>query len=55
MITEKTPPQFNFEFALWTRSMVGELIRKKYKVKLNYTMVGRVLRKFGLSPQNLFR
>jgi transposase len=55
MITEKTPTQLNFEFALWTRSMVGELIRKKFKVTLNDTTVGRVLRKSGLSPQKPLR
>ena len=55
MITEKNPTQLNFEFALWTRSMVGELIRKKFKVTLDDTTVGRVLHKLGLSPQKPLR
>jgi transposase len=48
MITEKNPTRLNFEFTLWTRSMVGELIKKKFKVTLNDTTLGMVLRELGI-------
>lgn len=50
-IIGKSPLQLGFEFALWTREMVRDLIRKKYDVKLHAVSVGRLLRKIGLSPQ----
>src|SRR5574338_1094409 len=36
------PQQFKFEFALWTRAMVRELIRKQFKVALSEVSVGRL-------------
>jgi transposase len=50
-VTTKNPLQLQFPFALWTREMVRELIRKQYKVKLSITSVGRLLQKLGLSCQ----
>jgi transposase len=38
-------------FALWTRAMVRELIRREFGVRLSEVSVGRLLRKLGLSPQ----
>src|ERR1019366_1318429 len=40
-----------FEFALWTREMVREVIRREFAVRLSVVSVGRLLRKLGLSPQ----
>ena len=54
-ITTKNPVQFQFEFALWTRGMVRELIRERFGVKLSDVSVGRLLRKLGLSPQKPLR
>lgn len=51
IITTKNPTQLSFEFALWTRAMIRELIRGEFGVKLSDTSVGRLLRKMGLSPQ----
>ena len=45
------PRQLKFEFALWTRGMVRELIKRRFKVSLSEVSVGRLLRKLGLSPQ----
>ncbi|WP_136810871.1 IS630 family transposase [Desulfosediminicola flagellatus] len=45
------PRQLKFEFALWTRDMVRELIWREFKVKLSEVSVGRLLKKMGLSPQ----
>ena len=51
IITTKNPLQLKFSFALWTRSMVREVIREKFGVRLSDVSVGRLLRKLGLSPQ----
>jgi transposase len=45
------PRQLSFGFALWTRPMVAELIRRRFGVRLSLASVGRVLRGLGLSPQ----
>jgi len=45
------PRQLRFEFALWTRGMVRELIWREFKVKMSEVSVGRLLKKLGLSPQ----
>jgi transposase len=54
-VTGKSPLQLRFEFALWTRSMIRELIREKFGVRLSEVSVGRMLRKLGLSPQKPLR
>jgi transposase len=51
LIVGADPRQLEFEFALWTREMVRELIRCEFKVALSVVSVGRLLRKLGLSPQ----
>lgn len=51
IVVGNDPRQLQFEFALWTRSMVRELIRREFKVKMSDTAVGRLLKKLGLSPQ----
>lgn len=45
------PRQLKFEFALWTRGMIRELIRREFKVQMSEVTVGRLLKKLGLSPQ----
>jgi len=54
-VTEKSPLQLRFEFALWTRGMVRQLIRERFGVRLSEVSVGRLLRKLGLSPQKPLR
>lgn len=51
LITGNDPRQLRFEFALWTREMVREVIRREFSVRLSAVSVGRMLRKMGLSPQ----
>jgi transposase len=51
LIVGKDPRQMEFEFALWTREMVREVIRREFGVRLSVVSVGRLLRKLGLSPQ----
>jgi transposase len=50
-VTMRNPAQMKFPFALWTCEMVGELIRKRFGVKLSRTSVGRLLARLGLSAQ----
>lgn len=55
IITSKNPLQLKFEFALWTREMVRDVIHDRFKVKLSIVSVGRLLRKLGMSPQKPLR
>lgn len=54
-ITGKNPLQLRFEFALWTRAMIRDLIREKFGVRLSEVSVGRLLKKLGLTPQRPLR
>jgi transposase len=51
LVVGNDPRQLRFKFALWTRAMVRELIRREFGVALSEVSVGRLLRKLGLSPQ----
>jgi transposase len=51
LVVGNDPRQLQFTFALWTRAMVRELIRREFAVRLSQVSVGRLLRKLGLSPQ----
>lgn len=51
LVAGTDPRQLQFEFALWTREMVRELIRREFGVGLSAVSVGRLLAKLGLSPQ----
>lgn len=55
LVVGQNPRQLKFEFALWTRSMIRDLIRREFKVRLSEVSVGRLLRKLGLSPQKPVR
>ena len=55
MVVGKDPRQLKFPFALWTRGMVRELIRREFDVRLSEVSVGRLLHKLGLSPQRPVR
>src|SRR5512144_42456 len=51
LIVGRDPRQLSFEFALWTREMVRDLVRREFGVALSVVSVGRLLRRLGLSPQ----
>lgn len=51
LVAGKDPRQLEFDFALWTRQRVRELIRREFGVKMHVTAVGRLLRRLGLTPQ----
>lgn len=50
-IVQKSPLQFRFEFALWTREMIQKIIRDKFGVKLGLSSVSRLLKQLGLTCQ----
>ena len=45
------PRQYGLDFGLWTRSVVSELIKRKFGVRLGLTAVGELLAKLNLTPQ----
>ena len=47
----RDPRQFQFDFALWTRKIVRELILQKFGVEMTPQGIGKLLRRLGLSPQ----
>jgi transposase len=50
-IVGKDPRQLQFDFALWTRQMVRDLIRREFGIEYTPQAVGNILRDMGLSPQ----
>jgi len=48
LIVGNDPRQLSLNSALWTREMVGKLIRREFNVKLSVVSVGRLLRKLGV-------
>jgi transposase len=50
-LTMKNPLQMKFEFALWTVPMIIVLIQDRFRVKLSYSSVTRLLAQLGLTPQ----
>ena len=51
IVTDGDPRQFKFKFALWTSKMIGEVIDKKFGIKLSRASVCRLLNQLGLSAQ----
>jgi transposase len=50
-INGKNPMQYGFDFALWTRAIVRELIFQKFKIRLSVTSVGGLLAELNLTAQ----
>ncbi len=51
LVVGKNPQQLQLDFALWTRQLVRELIRREFGVRMSASAVGRLLHRLGLSPQ----
>lgn len=55
-VVGKSPVQFRFEFALWTRQLIQAVLREEFRLKLSLSSVGRLLAQLGLTCQRpLFR
>jgi hypothetical protein len=50
-INGRDPRRYGLDFGLWTRSLVAELIERKYAIRLGVTAVGELLAKLELTPQ----
>lgn len=51
IICDKRPEQLKMDFYLWSRAAVGELIRLECGVELNVRTVGKLLERWGFTPQ----
>ncbi|MGH3298796.1 MAG: IS630 family transposase [Trebonia sp.] len=51
IITGCDPRQLQFDFGLWTRKIIRDLIRREFGVKFSEVQIGRILKKLGLSAQ----
>jgi transposase len=54
-ILGKDPRQYGFDFGLWTRGIVQQLILEKMKVELCLTSVGKLLARLNITPQKPLR
>lgn len=54
-IIGKDPRQYGFDFGLWTRQIVAELILEKFGIELGLTAIGRLLAKLDITPQRPLR
>ena len=50
-INGKDPRQYGFDFGLWTRLIVGDLISQKFGVTLSLASIGKLLADLQLTPQ----
>ena len=50
-INGKNPMQYGFDFGLWTRQIVCDLIAQRFGVRLSLASIGAVLARQGLTPQ----
>src|SRR5262249_29937623 len=54
-ICGKDPRQYGFDFGLWTRRIVADLMEEKFGHKLGVTAVGRLLAALDITPQKPLR
>ncbi len=50
-INGKNPTQYGFDFGLWTRQIVRDLIAQRFGVRLSLASIGALLARQGLTPQ----
>ena len=54
-IIGKDPRQYGFDFGLWTRQIIAQLIEEKFGISLKLTAVGRLLASLNITPQKPLR
>ena len=50
-INGKNPMQYGFDFGLWTRNLVRELVQREFDVTLSLASIGTMLARLNLTPQ----
>jgi len=50
-VNGKNPRQYGFDFGLWTRQIVRELVRQRFGVRVSLASIGALLARQGLTPQ----
>ena len=50
-VNGKNPRQYGFDFGLWTRQIVRELVTKRFGITLSLASIGGLLARQGLTPQ----
>ena len=50
-VNGRDPRQYGFDFGLWTRHVVAQLIEDRFGVQLSLASVGTLLARLGLTPQ----
>ena len=53
-VNGRDPRQYGFDFGLWTRHVVAQLIEDRFGVQLSLASVGTLLARLGLTPQKPF-
>jgi transposase len=51
LVVDRMPEQLKLPFVLWSREAVAALIEKRFNLRLSLSTVGRLLRKWNMSPQ----
>lgn len=51
LVVGRDPRQLQFDFAMWTRQMVRDLIKREFGTDYTLQAVGNILHRMGLSPQ----
>lgn len=54
-ILSRDPRQFGFVEALWSRRIISELIKTKFRVEVSLATVGRLLASLNITPQRPLR
>lgn len=54
-IIGKDPRQYGFDFGLWTRGIVAQMIKDKFEVSLTLPSIGRLLTSLDITPQKPLR
>ena len=50
-VNGKRPDQYGFDFGLWTRQIVRELLLTRFAIRLSLASIGALLARLGLTPQ----
>jgi len=54
-VVGKDPRQYGFDFGLWTRSIIAEMIQARFDVSLTLPSIGHLLTSLDITPQKPLR